>query len=107
MKKAKSLPEVSWDLKYWYVSPKFRYLNKISHMHALNLLVWKLHDAGSASSPKFLLKRVIRWKNTVLTEAKRKQSCIMYPVYTVKVISIFKENIFKGVREEWSLAIEC
>lgn len=42
----------------------------------------------------------------MLTEAKRKQSCIMYPVYTVKVISIFKENIFKGVREEWPLAVE-
>lgn len=30
----------------------------------------------------------------------------MFPVNTVEVIPICKENIFKGVREEWSVAVE-
>lgn len=37
-------------------------LDKLSHMYIFNLLVWKFHDVGAASSPKFILKSVTLMK---------------------------------------------
>lgn len=44
-------------------------------------------------------------KNLVPWEGKRKQF-FMFPMNKVEVIATVKENIFTGVREEWSLAVE-
>ena len=40
-------------------------------------------------------------KNVVHREAKIKQFCT-FPMNKVEVIATVKENIFTGVREEWS-----
>lgn len=52
-----------------------------------------------------LFLKGIRGKNVVPQEAKIKQVC-MFPMNKVEVIVIVKENIFRGIREGWSSAVE-